>query len=147
MTDTPFIDAETATRILHYSAGSSRHAWSALTSRLRCDDGYGWATLRLQWCFGVAVQDPAKIPIERLRSAKDETKQAITSATDADTQAAAWLCYAASVALAALHHNVRLSSMPAAAWVEVFAELTALLPEPWATVFERAIEVLVDGER
>lgn len=132
------VDTTAASRLLHYATGLSRHAWSSLSERLHRIDGHGWATVRLEATFGRAV-DPGRIPLDRLMAAKESAKSEVAAASDLEAQATAWLTYAAAVAAAAAYHGMRLSTMPTEAWIEVFAELSALTPEPWASVFEAAM--------
>ncbi|MBL9120900.1 MAG: hypothetical protein JNL80_13395 [Phycisphaerae bacterium] len=132
------VDAEAATRLLHYATGASRQAWSSLLERLHRIDGHGWATLRLEACFGPSPV-PTAIPLDRLIAAKESAKLEVAAAPDLETQATAWLTYATAVAVAAAFHGIRLSTMPTEAWIEVFSELSALMPEPWAGVFESAM--------
>lgn len=146
MTADPRIDQQAATRLLHYATGSSRQAWSALTSRLRHDDGHGWARVRLGSLLDAAAGDPRAVRLDRVLVLKESAKARLASADDLETQAAAWLGYATAVALAATVHGQMVSSMPAEAWVEVFAELSALMPEPWAKLFEQAIAWMVERD-
>ena len=139
------ISMDVATRLLHYATGSSEQAWASVLERLRRVDGYGWATIRLESCFGRGVP-PQAIPLDRLIAAKEAAKVEVTSAPDIETQATAWLAYASSVAVAAAFHGIRLSTMPTEAWIGLFAELSVLTPEPWAQVFESAMAVWLEED-
>lgn len=136
--DAMAFDAEAATRLLHYATGASRQAWASLLERLHQVDGHGWVIVRLEACFGKGVA-PGDVPLDRLMAVKESAKVEVASAADAEVQATAWLGYATTVAIAAAFYDLRLSTMPTDAWIEVFSELSALTPEPWAGVFEAAM--------
>jgi hypothetical protein len=140
----PF-SVDDATRLLHYATGSSGQAWASVLERLRRVDGYGWATLRLESCFGRGVP-PETIAVDRLMAVKEAAKLEVTSAADLETQATAWLAYATSVAVAAAFHNMKLSTMPKEAWIGLFSELSVLTPDPWARTFEAAMAVWLEEE-
>ncbi len=136
--ETMALDAEAATRLLHYATGASRQAWASLLERLHRADGHGWVVVRLEACFGRGVL-PKDVPLDRLMAVKESSKIEVAAAADVEAQATAWLGYATTVAVAAAFYDLRLSTMPTDAWIEVFSELSALTPEPWAGVFEAAM--------
>ncbi len=124
--------------LLQSASTVSSRPWSALLGRLQVPGGMGWALLRIESYFGKGAT-PTSIPLDRLSAVKDSAKLEVVSATEGETQATAWLAYAISVATAAVMHDTRLTGMPKATWIDLFANLSALAPEPWATVFEDAV--------